>query len=948
MKQIFLAFYLCAFSVFSSLAQDAIVKGRVIDAKTTNPINAVQISIQNSIFNTLTNEDGLFSITGTNLPLGEQILIVNKLDYLQLKLPIVIQNGTTVDIDPILLEIDLSEIETQIGIISLTDNELNTDESASFNISGLLQASNDVFLQAASFDFSATFFRPRGLDNENGKVLINGIEMNKQFNGRPQWANFGGLNDVQTNRIFTMGSKANDYTFGDIAGTTNIIMRASQYRKGGRVSYATANRSYTGRIMGSYNSGLSQDGWAYSVLLSRRFAEEGYVEGTFYDANSFFASVEKKLNDIHSINLTAFYTPNNRGRSSAITQEVIDLKGIRYNPSWGLQEGEIRNSRNRNVEEPVIMLNHFWDINSKTTLNTNVAYQFGKIGNTRIDNGGTRLVETADGQQSFVGGARNPSPDYYQRLPSFFLQDPNPSPYDYQQAFIAQQDFINNGQLNWADFYRANAIAAQNGGNSIYIIQEDRNDDVQITANTILTSQITENITLNGNLNFRSLRSENFAMVKDLLGGTGYLDVDFFAEDDVQTEVGILAQSDLQNPNRIVTVGDRYRYNFELNADVLSGFAQAQFKYNKVDFYIGASGSQTNYQRVGLFENGNFPGARSFGESEQLNFTNFGIKGGAIYKVTGRHLIDFNGAYISRAPNLVNSFSNARQNNDVVVGLESEKIQSVDFSYIYRSPIVKARLTGYYNTIQDQTDIGFYFTENLSGLGAEQDAFIQEITTGINTRSMGAELGIEAQLTPTFKVKAAGSFGENIFTNNPNLYITSDDFQGNLTFGDGTAKLENLHVAAGPERAYQLGFEYRDPDFWWIGVTGNYFSHAFVDVNGLKRTSNFTTDFDGLTFNDYNEEEARMLLQQEQFDDYFLVNLVGGKSWKVNQYIFGFFATINNALNQEYITGGFEQGRTSNFRDLRQDASREGGRLFGNRYFLGQGTTYYLNLYVRF
>ena len=185
MKQIFLAFYLCAFSVFSSLAQDAIVKGRVIDAKTTNPINAVQISIQNSIFNTLTNEDGLFSITGTNLPQGEQILIVNKLDYLQLKLPIVIQNGTTVDIDPILLEIDLSEIETQIGIISLTDNELNTDESASFNISGLLQASNDVFLQAASFDFSATFFRPRGLDNENGKVLINGIEMNKQFNGRP-------------------------------------------------------------------------------------------------------------------------------------------------------------------------------------------------------------------------------------------------------------------------------------------------------------------------------------------------------------------------------------------------------------------------------------------------------------------------------------------------------------------------------------------------------------------------------------------------------------------------------------------------------------------------------------------------------------------------------------------------------------------------------------------
>ena len=69
----------------------------------------------------------------------------------------------------------------------------------------------DVFLNAAAFDFSATFFRPRGLDNANGKVLINGIEMNKQFNGRPQWGDWGGLNDVQRNREFSMGLKASNF-----------------------------------------------------------------------------------------------------------------------------------------------------------------------------------------------------------------------------------------------------------------------------------------------------------------------------------------------------------------------------------------------------------------------------------------------------------------------------------------------------------------------------------------------------------------------------------------------------------------------------------------------------------------------------------------------------------------------------------------------------------------
>ena len=59
-----------------------------------------------------------------------------------------------------------------------------------------------------------------------------------------------------------------------------------------------------------------------------------------------------------------------------------------------------------------------------------------------------------------------------------------------------------------------------------------------------------------------------------------------------------------------------------------------------------------------------------------------------------------NGSYFTKAPGIRNSFSNARQNNNVVTGLESEDIQSVDVSYIFRSPIVKARLTGFYSGFQ--------------------------------------------------------------------------------------------------------------------------------------------------------------------------------------------------------------------------------------------------------
>ncbi len=910
---------------FSLFAQEAIVKGRVVDTHSSEVISEVNVGIQASGFSTITDTQGLFNITGANLPQGEQVLLVTKEGYNSQRIRVTIQNGTTLNLDPILLEWDLTVVEAQIGIISLLDNELDRDEGTSFNVSGLLSASRDVFLNAAAFDFSATFFRPRGFDNANGKVLINGIEMNKQYNGRPQWGDWGGLNDVQRNREFSMGLKANDYTFGDVAGTTNIVMRASQYRKGGRLSYATSNRSYRGRLMGSYNSGFTKEGWAYSVLLSRRYGPEGYQEGTFYDANSFFGSVEKKINDAHSLNLTAFYTPNRRGRSTAITQEVRDLKGITYNPNWGYQEDEKRSSRTRDIQEPVVLLNHYWNIGESTTLNTNIGYQFGKIGKTRLD----------------YGGNRNPAGNYYQRLPSYFLRDGYPTSYDFELAYKAEQEFINDGQIDWSTLYAANAA----NGNSTYSIQEDRVNDIQLTLNTILNTRISENSIVNGSISYRSLKSENFAELKDLLGGNSYLDVDPFGDG------GLESNSDLQNPNRIVQEGERYKYSYDLDASVISGFAQTQFKYNKVDFYLGVSGSQTNYQRTGLYQNGYFPEAnRSLGSSEKVDFTNYGVKGGATYKITGRHLIDVNVGYFTKAPNMRATFANARQNNDIVVGLSDEKIQSADISYIFRTPIVKARLTGYYAGFQDQTDIGFFFTQNALG-SEETSAFVQEIVTGITKRNVGAELGIEAQVLPPFKVKAAASFGQNLYTNNPSLYLAGDDFgsEGNdiSTQGVREVALENYHVSGGPERAYQLGFEYRDPNFWWVGVTTNYYSNAYVDVSNLRRTSDFYTDFDGQPFNDYNEDIARELLQQEKFDDYFLVNVVGGKSWRVKDYYVGFFATINNVLNQGFRTGGFEDSRRASYRQQVEEQDRD-TPIFGNRYFFGNGTTYYANVYVRF
>ena len=932
-RRVILFFSLCSCSLVS--AQEIALKGTVLDAVTGLPISGVQVELEDENYVAQTTAQGKFSFQ-EGMPVGEQVVVFSKEGYITSRLPVIIEEDKTKDLDIISLEPQPLPEEQQTGIISLADHELDEESGGFDNISGLLQATHDVFLNAAAFDFSPTFFRPRGLNSEDGKLLINGIEMNKLYNGRPQWSNWGGLNDVQRNQAFSMGIAASEVAFGGLAGTTNIIMRASQYNKGGKFSYASSNRAYSGRIMGSYHSGLAANHWAYSISLSRRFAEESFRDGSIYDANSVFLSVEKKISDAHSLNFTGFFTPNRRGKTSANTQEVYDLRDIRYNSYWGYQDGQIRNSRIKEVAEPILMLNYFWDLSEETTLNMNVAYQFGKVGNSRLDYGGSRLITGTGREEIFIGGGSNPDPAYYQKLPSYSLR----FPYDlnYQAAYLQRETFQEDGQLDWNALYSSNQVMAAAGGNSVYTLYEDRNDDQQISANSIFRTELSENLVLNSKVGYQGLKSENFAEIIDLLGGTQYLDVDSFSE-------GSEAQNDLQNPNRLAGEGEKIKYHFRLDATVFDSFVQAQFKYKKFDFFTGGSLSHTTYSRTGFFQNGNFPN-NSLGESPMLEFTNFGFKSGGTYKLSGRHLFTLNAGYFTRAPNLRNSFSNSRQNNNVVEDIESEKIQTADFTYTVRMPSLKARITGYYAEINDATEISFYYADGISELGRNATtAFVQEILRGIGKRNTGVEMGIEAQILPSLKLKGAAAIGAFTYHKNPDLYLTSDDFEDALHYGP--SNLKNYKVAGGPQRAYQVGFEYRNPKYWFITASTNYFSHTFLDIAPLIRTRNFYTDADGLPFVNYDTEVAKNLLEQEQFDDYFLVNVIGGKSWRVKKYFIGFFASINNLLDTKHKTGGYEQSRNANYRTLKEDQDRD-QPIFGAKYWYGYGTTYYAHVYVRF
>jgi hypothetical protein len=814
--------------------------------------------------------------------------------------------------------------EKQSELITLTETDLGDDAGGSENTSSLLQSSRDIFLQGVAYNFGAARFSVRGIDSKYAIVMINGVSMNRIADGRPQYGNWGGLNDATRNQEFTNGSAPSDYVFGGIGGTQEINTRASIFRPGTRISFLSTNTNYSFRMMGTTASGMNKNGWAYVLSGGKRWAQEGYFDGTNYDAKSFFASIEKKFNDRHSLNFTSIYAQNKRGKNSPNTAEQSDLAGIKYNSYWGYQEGEKRNSRIKRIEEPLFMLSHYWKINPNTNWNTIVSYQFGQHGNSRID----------------YTKADNPDPTYYRKLPSYYANSffngvyIGDSSANVANAAIAKQNFLANKQLDWANMYRINSENKANG--SRFVLYEDRNDENSTTFNTNLSSRLSDNILLNAGINYWSSTTRNFKNMLDLLGGNFFTDSSTFGLTQEQQ------QSDLNNPSRTLGAGEHYGYNYKIYVAKLDAFTQFKFVYKKVDFYLAQSFSRSAYQREGLYKNGYYPNS-SFGKSQKINFDTFGFKGGLTYKITGRNFIDFNGVYMTKAPNTREVFSNARVNNTVTEGIINETIKSVDLGYIIKAPRFKARFTGYFSEILNATDINFYYADAVNSSG--NGAFVSEALTGLNKQNRGIETGLEYQLTPTFKLTAVAAYGDYRITNNPNVNLT-DDASASVT-NYGATQFAGLKQAGMPQQAYSFGVEYRDPKFWWMGANVNYMADNHLDVSSLLRTKNFYTNVDNATIA-IDQSLADSYLKQEKFDSFFLLNLVGGKSWRIAQNTLGLFAMVNNVLDITYKTGGFEQSRNATYRQEFEDHQGGGASVFGPKYFYGYGRTFMVNVYLTF
>ena len=270
--------------------------------------------------------------------------------------------------------------ETPIAMSELTAGQIEA-KLGNKEFPEVLKSTPGVWATPDGGGYGDAKINMRGFKAPNVAVLVNGIPMNDMEWGGIYWSNFAGLGGVTTSMQTQRGLGAAIISSPSIGGTINITTRGLDAKKGGSVWYGMGNDNLND-VGFSVSSGLMDNGWAISVLGSRKWGD-GYIQGTEFEAWNYFVNVSKKIADNHQLALTAFGAPQWHNQRNAVygTLSIENWQGAKeymngesmykYNPTYGFDnEGRQRTAYRNQYHKPIISLNHIWQINEYSSLST--------------------------------------------------------------------------------------------------------------------------------------------------------------------------------------------------------------------------------------------------------------------------------------------------------------------------------------------------------------------------------------------------------------------------------------------------------------------------------------------------------------------------------------------------------------------------------------------------
>lgn len=806
-----------------------------------------------------------------------------------------------------------------------TESQLGEDDESAQSTSALVTSNNDVYLSNVGYLFSPMRFRVRGYDSQYSDMYINGAWFNDAETGRFSYGLIGGMNDATRNKEGIGPFEINNFTFGAIGGATNINLRASQYAAGSKLTLSGANRNYILRGMFTHSTGLMKNGWAFTGSVGYRWGNNGNIEGINYNSLSYFLSAEKVFNERHSLSFATWGSPTERGQQMASTEEAYYLANSHYyNPNWGYQNGEKRNSRIVRQFEPSAVLSWDFKIDDTKKLTTSAGFKYSNYGKSAL---------------GWNGNAADPRPDYYKNMPSNVFDVWNEVPTNEQlQQFNALTDLWKNNkafrQVDWDAMYLANKNANALGKEALYYVEERHNDQIAFNFNSVFNHQWNDRNSYVAGISFNTTKGMHYKKMKDLLGANLYIDVDKFAVRDHGAN-STMAQNDLMNPNRRIGEGDKFGYDYNIFVNKENAWVRYQGNDGgSLHYFLGGQIGSTQIFRDGLMRNGRAP-QKSLGSSGTAKFLEGGVKAGLNWAINGNHSFSLNAGYEERAPLAYNAFIAPRIKNDFVKDLKTERIFGGDLTYHFNTPWVMGRITGYYTRFQNQVEMDAFYNDS-------EARFTYLSMNNVEKEHWGVEAAATFKLTSNLSLTALATWSDMQYMNNPNAVMT---YESESESSADRVYAKGMHGNGTPLSAYSLGLDY-SINGWFFNLTGNYYHRVYIDFSSYRRLESVLQQVGGIGV-DGNGNKVVNVPSQERFDGGLMldasigkfIRLRNGKSLSLNLNL------TNITNNTDLRTGGFEQNRG----DLKQDGTERSYKFSKNsKYFYAFPFNAFLNIGYRF
>jgi hypothetical protein len=795
---------------------------------------------------------------------------------------------------------------------TFTEAQLGEDDNSSQNVT-IVGSNSNAYASEVGYRFSPVRFRYRAFNQKYNQIYVNGNPLNDAESGQFRYSLVGGLNNQTRTVESSLPFEDNNFAMSAMGGSNNYNFRPSQFATGHRLSLAGANRNYTFRGMYTYNSGLNDAGWAWSASLTYRWAnmETAQVEGTFYNALSYFFGIEKVIGDgTHSVSLVTWGNPTERATQGASTDEMYWLaNNNNYNPYWGYQDGKKRNSRIVKDFAPSALLTWDWKLNESDKITTSLFGKYAMYSSSKLN----------------YNNSTNPQPDYYSNMPSYYFNvwDPNDEGNTQEAVESWRTSYYRlrteaNRQLNWNALYYANKAANAQGGEAMYYQQAYHNDMITFSLASILKKQLTNKSTLTAGFNVATNKALHYQTMEDLLGANSFHNTNYYLVG-TNSMSSDAVQYDMNNPNALIKEGDRFGYDYNIFVNKANLWATYMENFGPLHYHVSARLGGVAMQREGKMRNGLAP-ENSFGKSGTAKFIDGGVKTGGSVNLGRGNTIIYGLGYEKKAPEAKMAFVAPEINNDFVDNLKNEDVYSFELGYQLQSSWLKANLNGFYSYLQNVTEYSMFYYDS-------ENSFSYVSMSGINKKYFGLELGLNFKVSSSFNIKALGTISDAYYTNNAKVrYMLSN----NGKYQDDVVVSKDMRESGTPLTAGSIDLSYHGGG-WFLDLIGNYYDRIYLSYTPVTRyMSQFPMSLSG-----DGSRDLSTCPEQATGRGGFMLDASIGRSIYLSKGSLSINLMITNLLNNTRIcTGGFEQSR----RDV--DATGEKIRTYS---FLNNPKKFYAN-----